>query len=826
MSRDWPVLRSYRDRRLNRIAMPLGGIGTGTVSLGGRGQLRDWEIVNRPAKGFAPNPAFFALRVAAPSGPAQGRVLEGPIPFEDYEGAHGSRVPLAGLPRFGGARFDVAYPLAQVTFDDADLPCRVRLRAWNPLTPPDLEASGLPVALLRYSVANSGAEPLQVSVCGSLRNFIGADGTHGRASRNRNQARRSGRLAGVLLSSEGVDGAAEQWGTIALAVRDEDDVTTRTAWSERSWGWGPLDFWDDLMADGRIDERESDRDDPVASVCARFEVEPGAEHEVTFLLTWHFPNRRAWEPAPGDPVVGNHYTTRHRDAWEAAEAVARDEVELERATVAFVDAVCSSDLPPAVRDAALANVSSLRTQTCFRTADGRFYGWEGCSDGAGCCLGSCTHVWNYEQATPFLFGPLSRSLREVEYGHATDERGHMSFRVQLPLVRAHDWDLAAADGQMGCIVKLYRDWRLSGDDDLLRFWPAARRSLAFAWVPGGWDADRDGVMEGCQHNTMDVEFFGPNAWMNCWYLAALRAAEELARVTGEDDFATLCRGLFERGSRWMDEHLFNGEYYEQQVAPVPEQIAPGLRLDSRDEPAGSMPPLQIASGCALDQLAGQYLAHVAGLGPLLDGRNLGLAMDAVLRHNRRTGFRGHMNPMRTYALGDEEALLMASYPKGRPERPFSYYAEVMTGFEYAFACQLAFSGRGEEAVRIAGAVRERYDGERRNPFDEAECGHHYARAMASWALIQGLTGFDYEARPGRMRFHVSEAPVRWIWASGDAWGTVRQEPGAGGRRVAVEVRAGRLVLNEIELRGLGTVRPDRPGPLSAGEGVEVVFPER
>ena len=124
--------------------------------------------------------------------------------------------------------------------------------------------------------------------------------------------------------------------------------------------------------------------------------------------------------------------------------------------------------PAVVKEAALFNISTLRTQTCFRTPDGRFFGFEGSTDCKGCCLGSCTHVWNYEQATPFLFGSLAKTMREVEFAHATDANGLMSFRVHLPLSHAQDYPKAAADGQMGCIMKIYRDWQLSGDDDWLR----------------------------------------------------------------------------------------------------------------------------------------------------------------------------------------------------------------------------------------------------------------------------------------------------------------------------------------------------------------------
>ena len=208
--------------------------------------------------------------------------------------------------------------------------------------------------------------------------------------------------------------------------------------------------------------------------------------------------------------------------------------KLETETLNWVRAFCESDLPEVVKEAALFNTSTLRTQTCFRTPDGRFWGWEGCYDKGGCCHGSCTHVWNYEQATAFLFGDLSRSMREIEFAQATREKGRMDFRVDLPLSAAPDWKLAAADGQMGCLMKLYRDWQLCGDDEMAAKTVAAKpkQVLEFCWIPGGWDADCDGVMEGCQHNTMDVEYYGPNPQMGTWYLGALRACEEMARSFG------------------------------------------------------------------------------------------------------------------------------------------------------------------------------------------------------------------------------------------------------------------------------------------------------
>ncbi len=105
---DWPILKRYDEQHLARIALPLGGIGTGTVSLGGRGDLRDWEIMNRPAKGFTPKGPFgpfFAIFVKDAKGKTQARGLEGPIDPSLYEDASGSSATNHGLPRFRRCTF-------------------------------------------------------------------------------------------------------------------------------------------------------------------------------------------------------------------------------------------------------------------------------------------------------------------------------------------------------------------------------------------------------------------------------------------------------------------------------------------------------------------------------------------------------------------------------------------------------------------------------------------------------------------------------------------------------------------------------------------------
>ncbi|MDE0025651.1 MAG: GH116 family glycosyl-hydrolase [Spirochaetaceae bacterium] len=838
------MLRRYDQDHLRMIALPLGGVGTGTVSLGGRGNLRDWEIMNRPAKGFAPPDSFFAVYTEQPGGKRHARALEGPIDEADYiTGQKGCGEPNHGLPRFRSCSFSAAYPFGQAELADPDLPVTAVVQGFNPLIPGDVAASSIPAAILRFVVTNTTAAPLRVAVCGTIANVVGYDGTLGAPAGNCNEYRkREGEapVRGMLLSSEGVDAAAEQAGTIALATDAAGELTWRTAWLDEPAPWPLRDFWQDFSADGRLEARDAGEGaTPHASLAVALALPAHGSASVSFVIGWHFPNRMAWTPiggfaepafagggdgpGTGGPRVGNHYATRYRDAWEVVERTFADLPRLEADTAAFVRALCESDLPEAVKEAALFNVSTLRTQICFRTEDGSFHGFEGGFSNEGCCMGSCNHVWGYEHATASLFLELSQRMREVQFLHATDDDGLMHFRVHLPLPRARDHSFAAADGQMASILKLYRDWQLSGDSAwLARLWPKARACMEFCWIPGGWDGDRDGVMEGPQHNTLDYELFGPNPLMAAWYLAALHAAERMARAMDDAAFADRCRELARRGRAWVDEHLFNGEYYEQQVRPpVPGAAAPRGLVMEHAERRLRMPD-QLGAGCQVDQLAGQYAAHVCGLGYVLGPEQVRRTLHSILRYNYRTEFHSHFNHLRTFALGDEQALIYASYPRGG-EPPWSLRrkSEIWNGSEYTAAVGMLYAGQVEAGLQVIEAIRNRYDGRKRNPFSEIECGEHYVRSMAAWSALLALTGFAYSRLTGTLTFNAAARRADWVWSNGTAWGRCRQTPFAGATEATVTVGGGELELRELVLRGRGSASLPRRRTVPAGDSVTV-----
>lgn len=796
----WPVLKQYDQEHLYQIALPLGGIGTGTVSLGGRGELRDWEIMNVPAKKYSTvttgnNAPFFAIYAKPQNQAATTTLLAGPLYPQESLHYEGRSVNHHGMPRFANASFDAAYPFGQVHLSDKNLPVKVTVKGFNPLIPGDADASGLPVAILSYEVTNTTNQPMDVAICGSMRNFIGKDGSKFRTDwkgdyipigvkDNKNKYQESKGIKGIYLYSEGVDQDDPAWGTVALSTQADSGVSYRTSSKADNWNNGILNFWDDFSADGMLTERSKQEDeDPMASLSVKKTVKPQSTETFTFYLTWNFPNRKAWSST----VVGNYYSQKYPDAWNAAEIIIPQIPELEKRTLSFVNAFLNTSYPEVVKEAALFNLATLRSQTVFRLPSGHMMGWEGVMDRFGSCAGSCTHVWNYEVATPYLFGELAKTMRDVEFNYATKENGLMNFRASLPLAEANKGNNAAADGQMGCIMKVYREWQLSGDNDFLKNnWKQIKKVLSYAWIEKGWDGNQDGVMEGSQHNTMDVDYFGPNPQMGFWYMGALKAAEKMAVAMKDKDFARKCNTLFEKGSIWMDENLFNGEYYEHKITDPNT-----FEYLNMNDPEIKIPGFQLGSGCLVDQLVGQYMSHLCGLGYLGDKNHIQTTMKSIMKYNYVSDFGRHFNNMRSYVMGDESGLLMASWPKGRLEVPFPYFAEVMTGFEYCAAVSMLYEGMEKEALTCIRSIRDRHDGAKRNPFSEPECGHHYARAMASWSTVIALSDFQYSGIDKRMQ--ITARPGNYFWSNGYAWGTVHVTD----QDVTVEVISGSLQLKSL-----------------------------
>lgn len=465
------------------------------------------------------------------------------------------------------------------------------------------------------------------------------------------------------------------------------------------------------------------------------------------------------ECCPGEecesPFFRPWYASRFKSVDDVTKYMRLHYDELKQKSETFRDAFYASTLAPEVIEAVSANLTILKSPTVLRQFDGRMWAWEGCNDLGGCCAGSCTHVWNYAQAICHLFPALERSLRETEFKQSQNEQGHQTFRSGLPINPVGHGFHAAADGQLGGIMKVYRDWQISGDNKWMEeLYPNVKRSLDYCIAV--WDPKGKGILEEPHHNTYDIEFWGPDGMCTSFYLGALTALVEISKGLGKpyDQYET----LLHEGKKYMENELFDGEYFIQKIqwegleAPNPVEFSKGSWTASYSDEAKELlekegPKYQYGTGCLSDGVLGMWMASVCGLPEIIDNEKITSHLNSIHKYNLKKDLSDHANPQRpTYACGKEGGMLLCTWPKGGAlSLPFVYSNEVWTGIEYQVASHLMFKGEVNKGLEIVQAVRRRYDGQKRNPFNEYECGHWYARAMASYGLLEGLTGIRYDA---------------------------------------------------------------------------------
>jgi non-lysosomal glucosylceramidase len=521
--------------------------------------------------------------------------------------------------------------------------------------------------------------------------------------------------------------------------------------------------------DGKLSRRgPSDTGSVCGAVGRVIALDPGGTASADFVVAWHFPNHKR----------GHFYATRFRSAEDVARHVADHFERLAGDTQLWHDTYYDSTLPHWLLDRLHMPVSTLATNTVQWWANGRFWAWEG----VGCCAGTCTHVWNYEQAMGRLFPSLERSIRTMQdFGEGFDDAsGLVGFRSN----RAY-----AADGQCGTVLKTYREHLMSADDAFLRkVYPKVRKATLFLMQQDATDGAEDGWITNSQHNTFDINFHGPNTFVGSLYLAALRAMEEMAKVSKDGDFAARCRKAFEAGSRKTMQELFDGEYFIQEVDLT------------------KHPKHQYGPGCLADQLFGQNWAHQLPLGYLYPKEAVGKGIRSVFKYNWAPDV-GPQNkihrPERVFALPGEAGLFICTWPKSRhlEGSGVRYRNEVWTGIEYQAAAGLIYEGCLDEALTIVRAVHDRYDARKRNPWNEVECGDHYARALASWGCLLGLAGFEYDGPAGRIGFapRVTPDDFRCAFTAAEGWGTLEQKRTVASQTNTIAVRWGRLRLTAIDI---------------------------
>lgn len=770
--------------KTKNISFPLGGIGTGCIGLAGNGELIDWEIFNRPQKNTRNGYSHFAIKAIGKEKTVV-KVLHGDT-NESYIGTrHPDRIggfdfgprynSMAGFPHFRNVEFDGAFPMANLRYSDEDFPAVLRLCAFNPLIPHDAFHSSLPAAFFEWEIENTSAEDMEYAISFCVQNPSAAP---------KNEALEKG----VFLSC--TDKTKDEIGYSDLSIlTDGDDVTVQAYWYRGAWRDAVTTYWREFSSNDRMQPRSysgaGSRLDH-ADVVVSLNLKAGEKKRVRFVLAWNAPVQyNYWSPFKDengkDVTWKNYYATQFGDSLETATYAMRRFDELLTKTQQFSDALQSSTLPAFVVDAISANLSVLKSPTVLRLEDGSFWGWEGVHDRNGLCEGSCQHVWNYAYALPFLFPELERSMRENTIKYGIDEHGKSDFRLPLPIGRRNADYIACVDGQMGEVIKCYREWKISGDTEWLKkHADAIFLMLEFAWSKDNehaWDANCDGVIEGRQHNTLDIEQFGANAWLEGFYLLALDCAKQMAEALGDESRVALYARLYEAGKAWTNENLFNGEYFYHKVDLSDKSIVDGFSCTDYywNDEVGEI-KYQVSEGCLIDQMLADWHAAILGMNEVFESSKKHKALESLYRYNYKPNMRAVANPFRNFALNDESGTIICSYPTGakKPAIPILYGEETMTGFEYALGGLMLSEGLLKEGETILKAARDRYDGEKRNPWSEIECGHNYARSMASYSLLVIYSGFSFDMTKKQIGFKpIREGDGNYFWSVGNSYGTMQ-----------------------------------------------------
>ena len=811
----------WKGRELAFIGMPVGGIGCGQLYLAGDGRLWLWDIFksNYTRESVAGMKFTLMTMNGHYTGPVDshtgnysnrnGALVEQGFAIQ-VRSAGSARVRTLDAKGFPEVTFRGEYPIGRVSYADPQWPVRVKLEAFSPFIPLSARDSALPATVLAFTVTNLSQEPLGIDLMGWLQNATCPhEKSSGLGQRRNTLIQQDGvaTLEGTVEASPGKGLETRHgFGSMALSLIGADAASLRGGVDVRL----PLDaaVFGGGFAAGASATRMLDGDMLIGSLGREFTLAPGANRRVEFLLTWYFPWHQQHDDQQGGmnqikdfTKLRRHYAPWFGSAAEAARAVARDFDRLAGGTRLWNRSWYDSTPPHWLLDRAFLPVDCLATQTFHWFDSGRVWAWEGVE----CCEGTCTHVWNYAQAMARLFPELERTLREkVDYGLAFHDNGAIANRAEFE-------QEAATDGQAGTIVRTWREHTMSADDAFLRrVWPQTRKAVQFLIDQ---DPARTGLLEGAQSNTLDATWHGPMGWISSLYGAALRAGEQMAIEMGDAVFAKTCGELAARGTKAMVERLFNGEYF--------------IHLPPNHD------HINTNRGCHIDQVLGQSWACQSGLPRVLPQRETAAALNALWKYNfapdagayavAHSVIKGH----RVYAAPGEAGLVMTTWPQGGDELAVpgmankhedfltwlgagGYFDECMTGFEYQVAAHMIYEGEpGSELVThglaIARAIHDRYAPAKRNPFNEIECGDHYARAMAAYGVFLAVCGYEYHGPLGRLGFAPRIRPENFqaAFTVAEGWGTFSQQAANGRQLAEIELKYGKLRLRTLSLGIVG-----------------------
>ncbi len=776
---------------LQFIGMPVGGINTGTLYLGGDGRLWLWDIFNDNREGVDPKEVSWdgvtthAAKVRSRDGsaylaPAKDiRPVDQGFAFQ-IKTKNNSIIKKMEANDWDEIIFEATYPIATVTYVDKQLALEITAEIFSPFIALDEKNSGLPATIYSFMVNNKSSRKMEVNIAGWLENKTCIGSTDKDLEKINTSITKSGieiLLSSVKSKTNNPDATKlSNYGTMAISSMAKGAFINTSVEPEVSETLFKSRSKKQINAD--IDKKMT------GSAVARLKVKSNSTSRTDFVLSWHFPNLSF----KAIPDTGRFYNTLFKSASEVIDYVQLNYQKLYTESRLWKETFYDSTLPWWFLERTFLNISCLATTTSHRMESGRHYAWEG----VGCCPGTCTHVWQYAQASGRIFPGFEKEVRErIDLGLSLQHDGSMWYRCEAD-------KRPAVDGQAGTILRFYREHQMSADDRFLKDnWSKIKMTIMFLM---SLDKNRDGMEDTPVENTLDAMWDGEISWIVGLCIAAVKAGEKMAEETSDIEFAARCHQYVELGKKNLEEKLFNGEYFIHR----PDAEKGRARLGSYNT-------------CHIDQVYGQSWAHQVGLGRVLDKEKTMAALKSLWKYNFTPDVGPYIkehNGGRPYALAGEGGMIMNSNPKNE-EKPYGenvtwqlgYFHECMSGFEHQVASHMMAEGMIDEALVITRMIHDRYHAAKRNPFNEVECSDHYARAMASYGTFITACGFEYHGPKGYIRFapKIDAENFKAPFVTAQGWGTYEQESEAEQFKAVLNLKYGKLRLSSFSVEVSATI---------------------
>jgi non-lysosomal glucosylceramidase len=780
---------SATGKHLKYIGMPINGICTGQVYLGGDGKLWRWNITGQ--------------RNIPKENPKGRRYLDPDIANSPIEQGFaleiGDQTYTLDKEGFEQVEFTNQYPMAKVAYQDKNCPLSVVLKAYTPFIPLNRDDSSYPFITMEYTLTNDSEHTQESTIAGWIPNISAEN--YPKYTFDKNPRPNKTFTYNQLEKLSSVECAATidskiqpELGAMALALLSEkapslvnlDVVKSFQVFTKNT---NPYQHGDKVQ-----NKHNSEK---LACLGQKISLQPGESKTVSFALSWHVPitnyDKAFGAKKENKLFLTNHYSTLANSATDVARKIADRKNELSQTTQSWTDTWYDSSLPYWFLERTIVTVNCIQTEMGQRVAATEklpeHYNF---FEGVRCCPGNCTHVFHYAQGLSRLFPTIERECRDkIEYG--------LGFDQQTGVMQHRHSDSKfgdAIDGNCGTILRVYRESQMTTDYTFLAsIWQ--RTKLSMEHVIEKWDGDEDGMLKGAQHNTLDEPWFGQVHWLINLYHAALKVSAIMATKMGEHKLAKRYQQIAAKGSSAMVDLLWRDEFGYFIHKPGPGEL----------EKHGS------TNGCHIDQVLGDSWLWNVGVEGVLPKDKVRQSLESLWKYNFSPNvgaFREKITEGRWYAGPGDAGLVMSSFPFGKVEPKSGkksyagYLNECMTGFEWQVSAHMIWEGMVEKGLAIAKAINDRYQPELRNPYNEIECSDHYSRAMASYGAYLAMCGYQYDGPEGKLGFAPRLQPDNFkaAFTTAEGWGSFSQKLENDKQLASLSLRYGKLSLNEFAVDNL------------------------